>query len=174
MVIAGAFSATGKDNGRAEEANAKEQFQWQEHTRLSWDDFKGVVNAPHEESAAATYCSIGFKTNIPAPGAKPEIQVYNAFYINRSWVKSDAKIQSILDHEQGHFDLCEIYTRKLKSRVANFDLNTPGAKQALMDIYAQVSNEYETRQQAYEQETTHGTDLDAQKKWQDTIANELM
>ncbi len=174
LVVACVLSAIGKNSIGANEANSSDHFQWQEHTHLSWDDFKGVVNAPHDESAAATYCSIGFKTNTPAPGAKPEIVVYNSFYINRSWVREDAKIQSILDHEQGHFDLCEIYTRKLKSMVAHFDLDSPGAKNVLMDIYAQVSSEYETRQQAYELETTHGTNLAEQRRWQRIIGSELM
>ena len=89
-------------------------------------------------------------------------------------MRSDARVQSILDHEQGHFDLCEIYTRKLKYRVSNFDLGTPGVKQVLMDIYSEVSREYETRQQAYEVETNHGTNIAQQKRWQEMIANELI
>jgi len=168
------ITATGRDNSKGDETIVKDKFQWQEHTRLSWDDFKGAVNATQDESAAATYCSIGFKTNTATPGSKPEIEVYNTFYTNRSWVRTDAHVQSILDHEQGHFDLCEIYTRKLKDRMSNFDPGTPGVKQALMEIYSEVSREYETRQQAYEDETIHGTNIPQQKRWQEEIANELI
>src|ERR1700744_5217687 len=57
-------------------STVKDQFQWNEHKQLSWDDFKGDVNAVHNESAAATYCGIGFKTNAAAAGSKPEIIVY--------------------------------------------------------------------------------------------------
>jgi hypothetical protein len=39
------------------------EFQWKEHQKLSWEDFKGSVNATSEESAAATHCGIGFKVN---------------------------------------------------------------------------------------------------------------
>ena len=168
------LAATGKDDvSPASNNTAKDKFQWMEHAKLSWEDFRGDVNATHEESAAATCCSIGFKTKAPAAGGKPEIIVYNTFYVNKSWVRTDARIASILDHEQGHFDLCEIYTRKLRDRMHDIDLATPGMKQTLMQIYAEVSKEYEARQQAYEQETTHGTDIATQKKWQDMIANEL-
>ncbi len=168
------ITTMGRDNSKTDETIVKDKFQWQEHEKLSWDDFRGTVNATHDESAAATYCSIGFKTNTATPGSKPEIVVYNTFYTNRSWVRSDARVQSILDHEQGHFDLCEIYTRKLKDRMSNFNPGTPGVKQALMDIYSEVSREYETRQQAYEDETTHGTNIAQQKRWQEKIASELM
>ena len=167
------LTAVGKDNTNLKVA-AREKFQWQEHTQLSWDDFKGEVNTTHDESAAATCCSIGFKTNTPVSGGKPEIVVYNTFYTNRSWVRPDARIPSILNHEQGHFDLCEVYTRKLKERMKNFDISMPGVKQELMNIYAEVSKEYEARQQCYEVETVHGTNLDVQRRWQDMIAHELM
>lgn len=150
------------------------QFQWKDHARLSWEDFKGPVSTSHDESAAATCCSIGFKTTAPVDGGKPGLVVYNTFYVNKSWVREDAHLQSILDHEQGHFDLCEIYTRKLRERMSTLDLSSPGIKQQMMDIYAQVSNEYEARQQAYELETTHGTNFAEQRKWQQAIASELM
>ncbi len=168
------FSAAGKDDSSPVNTNsAKDNFQWMEHARLSWDDFKGAVNAAHDESAAATYCAIGFKTNAAAPDGKQEIIVYNTFYVNKSWVRTDAHIASILDHEQGHFDLCEIYTRQLRNRVHDIDPGAPGVKETLMHIYAEVSSEYEARQQAYEQETIHGTDIANQKKWQQMIADEL-
>jgi hypothetical protein len=165
--------AVAKDADSVDETNSPDRFQWHDHTKLSWDDFKGAVNATHDESAAATYCSIGFKTAATTPGGKPEIVVYNSFYINKSWVRSDARIQSILDHEQGHFDLCEIYTRKLKERMNNFNFDIPNVKQALISIYTELNKEYELRQQAYEQETVHGTNIMEQKKWQVVIASEL-
>lgn len=167
------YGADAKDSATSVEAVSRKQFQWNEHTRLSWEDFKGPVTTVQEESAAATCCSIGFRTNLAANG-KPEVIVYNTFYTDKSWVKEDARIQSILDHEQGHFDLCEIYTRKLRERMALVDLMAPGAKQSMMSIYAEISKEYEDRQQAYELETTHGTILAEQRRWQEAIAKELM
>jgi uncharacterized protein DUF922 len=151
-----------------------DQFQWNEHNKLSWSDFRGEVKAANDESAAATHCGIGFRTGVNVPGKKPEVTVYNTFYANKSWVRKDAKISSILTHEQGHFDLCEIYTRKLRNRMTNFDFNVSDVKQALLAIYSEISSEYESRQQAYERETTHGTNLEQQKRWSDAIAGELI
>jgi hypothetical protein len=170
------FPALGKENNINEtnSQSTQDHFQWNEHARLSWDDFKGMVNATHDESAAATCCSIGFRTNRATPDSKPEIIVYNIFYTNKSWVRSDAHIQSVLEHEQGHFDLCEIYTRKLKKCMDGIDLNMPGVKQELMRVYSELSNEYEARQQAYEHETIHGTNIAEQKRWQEMIARELI
>jgi hypothetical protein len=155
-------------------ADHAEQFHWNEHKKLSWEDFRGPVKNVDDISAAATHCGIGFRTNAVSTGAKLNVTVYNNFYTNKSWVRADARIPSILDHEQGHFDLCEIYTRLLRTRMENFNSNVPDVKQSLMNIYAEVSSMYEARQQAYEQETTHGTNTPQQKRWQQVIEKELM
>lgn len=165
-------------HARAEEdtvtvkANTSDRFSWNDHRKLSWSDFKGAVSAQSDESAAATCCSIAFKVNSDTTG-EPKVSVYNTFYINRSWVKEDARIGSILNHEQGHFDLCELYTRKLRERAEAVDMHSPGLKQELLNVYATVSSEYETRQQAYEQETAHGTNIAEQHRWEEMIAQEL-
>ena len=165
---------------KAAPAAGPEEFHWAEHSKLSWDDFRGGIGSDEDEVAAATHCGIGFKTTMPGSADdRPGIEVYNLFYANKSWVKPDAKLPEILIHEQGHFDLCEIYTRKLRARLskyapaANRKAFTSEMKNAMVAIYNEVSNEYEARQQAYELETTHGTDQAAQKKWIDTIAREL-
>jgi len=152
------------------------QFHWNEKQKLTWEDFKGAIPANTDDNAAAaTYCSIGFEIDKKASDNKPEITVYNNFYINQSWVRADAKISDILAHEQGHFDLCELYTRKLKSRIDTAIAETDAAyvQESLRRIYNEVSAEYESRQVCYERETIHGTDIENQKKWTETIAGEL-
>jgi hypothetical protein len=153
--------------------DATYEFQWIEHRRLSWEDFQGPVRANNEESAAATHCGIGFRINGMTQAGKPDVTVYNTFYTKKSWVRHDAKINSILEHEQGHFDLCEIFTRKLRNRVGDISLNTPDIKESLLAIFSEVNNEYEICQQAYEDETTHGTNIHEQKRWMEKISKEL-
>lgn len=157
-IAVSAFAKGNKDDRPLNSSNSSSvepasEFQWKEHQKLSWEDFRGSVNATSEESAAATHCGIGFKVNTSDPKGKPEIIVYNTFYANKSWVRSDAKIASILVHEQGHFDLCEIYTRKLRAMMSNFDFSVADAKSSLMAMFSKVNDEYELRQQAYEAET---------------------
>ena len=152
---------------------APAEFQWDANRKLSWDDFRGDAMPETERSAAATHCGIGFKTKTEGPDKKQKVVVYNTFYTSKSWVRPDAKKPSILEHEQGHFDLCEIYTRKLRARMEQFDFSAADIRTALMGIYDEISREYESRQQAYEQETVHGTNVPAQKHWREMIAMEL-
>ena len=147
-------------------------FHWNDHNKLSWDDFRGPVHTSDQESAAATHCGIGFKV-VNNAASEPSIVVFNTFYPGKSWVRDDARMPSILVHEQGHFDLCEVYTRKLRERMNGIDLHAANVRTVLMDIYAAVSREYEAAQQSYEQETIHGTNFAAQSKWCAYIVSKL-
>ncbi len=145
-------------------------FSWSADRKLTWDDFKGPVNASSAEAAAATNCGFGFKKHWL--NGNPVIEVSNHFDVNKSWVRSDAKIESILVHEQGHFDLAEIYTRKLRALLSQYDPNT--SNDVLYKVYIDLyDNAYNQRQLRYEDETAHGTDLPAQKRWTDQIKREL-
>lgn len=152
----------------------EKEISWQPERKLTWDDFKGIV--PHDandNTAAVTFCGIGFETNKVTTTNKAKVFVYNTFYTDQSWVRGDEKMPEILAHEQGHFDLCEIYTRKLRSKIAAATLNVNNLRATLEHIYESVNNEYEARQQAYEDETHHGTLAAQQQKWLLTIAQEL-
>lgn len=154
-------------------ASAATTFEWKEHSKLSWDDFRGPVGNPNDATVAVTHCGMGFKTAPVKDGEKPQIIVFNKFYTEKSWVMSDAKLPEILEHEQGHFDLCEIYTRKLKVALESVDFDKPNARKTLYDTYYRINAEYEDRQQRYEDETTHGTIDKEQKRWTSNIAHEL-
>lgn len=151
-----------------------DKFQWNKSAKLTWNDFRGPVpyNAG-ENTAAATYCGIGFETNTVTDNNDPKIFVYNTFYSNQSWVRPDERTPTILKHEQGHFDICELYTRIMKQRMSEADVNAANLKSTLEHIYETVNAAYERCQQQYEQETAHGTIDSEQSRWSDKIAAEL-
>jgi len=156
--------------------NHKEnEISWRKDRKLSWDDFKGPIprDVDHR-TAAATYCGIGFETSTISNTNKDlKITVYNTFYIGNSWAKPEEMNEDVLEHEQGHFDLCELYTRKLRERlsVVNVDVNT--MKPTLRKVYNDLQEEYKKRQQEYESETAHGVNLPQQRKWRDILDREL-
>lgn len=150
------------------------EISWNKTRRLNWNDFRGPIPADaNDMTAAATYCGIGFETNVVSNNAKPKIFVYNTFYPTQSWVRPDERNESVLIHEQGHFDLCELYTRKLRQKLETANLNAHNMKSTLQRIYDEVNNEYEHRQDAYEDETQHGVDDAQEQKWTAMISKEL-
>ncbi|MBC7553688.1 MAG: DUF922 domain-containing protein [Taibaiella sp.] len=153
-------------------AEPKAAFQWSETRQLSWNDFKGAVAPASQHSAAASHCGMSI-TAQPGKENKPEIIVTNSFYSSKSWVQPDGRFPEVLVHEQGHFDLCEIYTRKLREKLSSVSEYNADLKNIIETLYSQVDDEYQKSQRAYEEDTQHGTDAGEQKKWLALISREL-
>jgi len=157
------------DNAASDNAYS-ETFTWNENKKLSWDDFKGQCPADFTtDAAAATHCGFGYRIDTTANDGHNGVVVYNSFYANKSWVRADGRTPEVLTHEQGHFDLCELYARKFSAAVS---VNALTAKD-VQAIYKTISTAYALRQQDYENETQHGTDLFQQKRWRKMIEREL-
>jgi hypothetical protein len=159
----------------ADTRSAETEFIWNKNRKLSWNDFRGPVsNARHDDvTAAATFCGFGFETNTVGPNERPKVIVYNSFYTNRSWVRPEERKPEVLIHEQGHFDLCEIYTRKLRQRIQTSRITGNNLKAALRRIYNEVQDEYVRCQEQYEEETEHSLNWEGQARWTKIIEHEL-
>ncbi len=153
----------------------EKEFAWDKNRKLTWDDFRGPIREDMgDQVAAATFCGIGFETNaIDNKANKVQVLVYNTFMTNQSWVRNEVKNKDILGHEQCHFDICELYTRKMREKMQHIDVPASQIKNVLNHIYDEVSSEYEARQEQYEQETEHGLIDGTQQRWTAEIAREL-
>ncbi len=153
------------------------EIKWTKERKLTWDDFRGPTQSPKGSMvAAATYCGFGFETNqLSQDNTKLKILVYNSFYTDKSWGHKHEQTPEVLVHEQGHFDLCEVYTRKLRERMtkASAHVTVNNLKLTLESIYEGIKEEYSARQERYEDETEHGLIAEAQNRWVNDIAKEL-
>lgn len=142
-------------------------ISWNENRKLSWDDYKGVPDMDLKASAI-TYCELGFRMSKPTIFHKTKYVVYNNFFPEQSWVKPEFKTDEILlKHEQGHFDLAQVYAKKL-----NLSLQKKHPAQA-RKIWKKIYDKYVQAQQRYDRETKYGTDSLQQKKWNEYIQKEL-
>jgi len=152
------------------------EIKWNKDRKLTWNDFRGPVQSdPNDMVAAATYCGFGFETNqLSKDNQKLKILVYNSFYTDKSWGHKQEQTPEILEHEQCHFDICEVYTRKLRQRMNGVtNVTVHNLQPTLNNIYEQIKREYSDRQERYEEETEHGLIANAQKRWENDIAKEL-
>jgi hypothetical protein len=155
-------------------ADDEGDFVWSKTRKLDWKDFRG--DAPrlskYDMTVAATYCGFGYDVSY-SKDTKPKLSIRNRFYKDKSWGLPDFRNSKILEHEQAHFDLCELYTRKFRELA--YKRMVPGAnyKKVVSDAYDQVYAEYETQQQKYDAETEHGNNKEAQRRWQEFIDREL-
>jgi hypothetical protein len=143
-------------------------IKWQENRKLTWDDFKA---APVKlgNTAAMTTTHLGFSYNVV--NGKVTYKIDCRFEKNKSWglVKNDW----ILKHEQGHFDIAEIFARKLNKSVYEYQFNKSTFQKDLDAIYKSVVDEKEKFQQLYDNETDYSRNKSQQEGWFKKIENDL-
>ena len=146
----------------------EDSIKWQEDRRLTWDDFKA---APLKlgNTAAMTTTHLGFSYSVT--NGKVTYKIDCRFEKNKSWglVKNDW----ILRHEQGHFDIAEIFARKLNKSINEYQFNRSSFQQDLDMIYKSVVDDKERYQQVYDNETDYSRNKANQEEWLKNIESEL-
>ena len=153
----------------------EKEIEWTSDRKLTWEDFKGKPKPiSNTNSAAQTYCGFGFETNRVTMFKKTKIFTKNIFNCNLSWVRPDQKNrQDLLEHEQGHFDLCEVYTRQLRKKLEEKKLTVFNLSGDANIIFKELYALYLDRQELYEKETSYGIDTKRQTEWTNKISREL-
>ena len=136
--------------------------------RLSWDDFKALP-PPNAANAALTSSSISLDYSSGSRTFSYSIGCH--FNKAQSWgrVKNDL----ILAHEQGHFDLSEIYARRLNKALMQYRYNPSTANKDVNAIYQAVMQDLQQRQADYDEQSDHSRNVPVQKQWLAVISNEL-
>lgn len=141
---------------------------WNEH-QLSWDDFKGRADRGTKYKAQ-TYSVINFRSEYQ--GDQVILMVDCWFEKKRSWVKKDSKKDYLLNHEQKHFDLTEVYARKLRSEFSKLDQKSRTQKK-LLSLFKKITKQSSQRQKDYDKDTNHSINTEAQEHWNGVISAEL-
>lgn len=133
---------------------------------LSWDDFDGIP--PLVTTYTATISSF---IDVEYDSGRSTYKAYAAQHNVRSWVKRDSTEQkSLLQHEQYHFNITEIFARRLNQYIGenpNGDKMLFGLRLESLDI------DRRDMQDQYDNETDHGTITDIQRRWEFRIDSML-
>ncbi len=135
---------------------AGDTIYWNSSHRLTFADFRGRPAATSENSgrsqgegriAGAIIKSIVADTRKVKD--KTWFIVYASMKPDLSWIakKGDS---TALRHEQGHFDLCEIYARKLRREIGNAESVGEAKK-----IWNRVLDQEETEQSLYDKANSY-------------------
>lgn len=141
---------------------------WSEGRKLTWSDYKASPN-PKSDAAATTSTSLSIDYHIRDGGFSYTIKSW--FSRTRSWGRS--KTPYILSHEQGHFDIAEVYARKLHQRMSAYQFNKRTYNKDLDRIYKEVADEKAAVQSQYDRETRHSIDEEKQAEWLKKISRML-
>lgn len=143
-------------------------IKWKEDRKLTWDDFKAEP-LKIGNTAAMTTTHLGFAYNVTNGIVSYKIDC--RFEKKKSWglVKNDW----ILKHEQGHFDIAEIFARKLNEATASYQFNKRTFQKDLDSIYKAIVADKEEFQQQYDDETDYSRNKSGQQAWFKKIEEEL-
>lgn len=146
------------------QSNNEEVLEWNTARRLTWADYKASPN-PQSDAAASTTTYLGIDYNITSTSFS--FKIYSRFSKTRSWGLH--KTSYILSHEQGHFDIAEIFARKLNKKMSEYKFNKKTYEKDLKKIYEDVTKEKVETQNQYDKETDHSINKEEQTKWLNKI-----
>lgn len=143
---------------------------WSKTRKLIWKDFQGKPDSL-SEFKAITSSRIESKSIV----FKDEIIEYDfvCFFVkSKSWTKSNTN--TLLKHEQLHFDIAELATRKLRKKFLEYKyVSKESIKQIVNQYFDEAVLDRRKTNSLYDKETNHGTIETKQKEWETKIANEL-
>jgi len=151
---------------------------WDSSCPLSWNDFRGPVpgNVANLTDAAAIHMTISwpYQYNVQC-GTSPElvtvtsISVFNFMDPSRSWAYGPRMTPETLRHEQTHFNLNEVYRRKLEGALRRLLPIPQTTKEALRQLLHCTADPILDRmlavQSQYDRETDHSNNAAAQAEW---------
>jgi len=160
------------------------RIPWSQSRKLTNHDYKAVD--PHKSKSAygaLTHHKISISYTISAGSIEYEVTEY--FVPDSSWMKlyTGPKITPQekdinhyqatrgLSHEQGHFDLGEIYARRLSAALTHYGRKSN--EDQLADTINTLLKEMARVENTYDRETLHSQDSLAQDHWNHKIAQML-
>ena len=144
----------------------KDYLVWKQGYLLSWDSYK----AEPDSTLTSEYPALTYVSFLPV-GKAEDAKVVCVFDSKSSWTTSES--QSLLEHEQLHFDLGEVYARRIRRDLqlllSEGQLNEKSQFDTIEKNYALYSAEF----QEYVDATEHGMNKAQQRLWFSNIATAL-
>ncbi len=142
---------------------------WSAARRLNWSDFKKQPDN-NSSNAALTSSKITFSYSYDSDKGF-SYNIGCVFEKNSSWGR--VKTDYILAHEQGHFDIAEIFTRRLYKQIKAYKFNSATAQKEVPAIYQKIMNDLADMQNQYDNETDYSRNKEQQAVWIEKINKEL-
>lgn len=165
---------------------------WDQASPITWSLFQGTppADASQRTEAAAIHMTIRWHASYSVSsingstwtGQVASITVTNTMEPADSWVVPGKAFASILGHEQSHFDLNEVYRRKLECLLLGTNTCNGATQQAVVDLLNtslhQTANtvlqQLSDMQTLYDSQTSHGSNSAEQARWQNLISSWLV
>lgn len=146
----------------------KNKIEWNEFYKLTWYDFQGKAAEGSRGDAGAV---VQIKAKPYYVGKEIHYDVYAYFNRRKSW-KKDISDQ-LLAHEQLHFDIAELYARKIRRQIEILKRQGANDSKSINKEIKKLLNESNSYDELYDLETLHGSLQKKQASWSRKISEEL-
>src|SRR5699024_1273505 len=154
---------------------AQDTIYWNKQRPLSWGDFQGTPDMSKIKSAQATTgvaLEFQFREDLENNTWEYKYKVNSYFLPALSWYKPNDINYYLLEHEHTHFNISELYARKLNKELSElFADDTMGY--AAKKIYNRMQKEHALLQNKYDVESKHSLNIDRELQWQKMIQDSL-
>ena len=137
---------------------------WNEKCKLKFSDFEGSNN-DEEDNGLLASSNLGINDYYVFTDTLAEYNITSEFSKQLSWMK--LKDSNLLEHEQLHFDIYELYARKMRSIF--YHINIKRIEDTIYILRTQV----DFVQLRYDKETNHGAIFEKQRRWHENIIDSL-
>ena len=152
-------------------------IEWSENQKLTWADFLDTA----DENDAVADALTSYKIEIIPSNVKvdeqdrilnyKELTVKANFYKYHSW--HIEKTDKLLEHEQLHFDIAELFARKMRKEFVKMQRENDSKFDSYSKCYSRLWRECKEMQQLYDYETNHGREKEINLEWIEKIKLEL-
>lgn len=148
---------------------------WKADTLLQWSDFQGAVDQSSPYKATTFYT---IKNSMKSDATRKISATAKCYFDkNKSWKKTDSDLTpALLQHEQLHFNIAEIYTRKIRQAFNSYTsshLHDANTSKDINKIFSDLLNDCARYNAAYDAETNHSINEEKQKEWNKKVMAEL-
>ncbi len=150
-------------------------LDWQSGLKLKYTDFKGDSKGIKGIAIANTASGFGF--SVTDKNGEIFGNIYVRFYCDESWWKSELipeeKRDYVLAHEQLHFDICELFGRKLHRELLTLRSSGRLNERTINRLHSKLEKQYYNYQDKYDKETEHSTNRVEQYYWGKHVKAEI-
>ena len=148
---------------------SEDTISWKRDYRLKWSDFQGT---PDSSSKYAAITKVTVRYSLKYTDTSYSYTVECFFNKKLSWILDTSDLR-VLEHENGHFDIAEIFARKLRKRFKEYKFKPQTISSDFKKIYTDLKNEDRALDSLYDKETGNYKKFANQRRWNSIIANEL-
>ena len=145
-----------------------DKILWSSNRKLKSDDFKGKSDTTNLMVGAITESGFEIIEN-HLEREIPKYIIESNFIKSKSWIR--IKNNYVLAHEQLHFDISELFARKIRKSFDSLNIKKVKDHEVYNKIYFEYGKKYNNFQDIYDYEVYF--DSIKQKRWIKKIAVEL-